>query len=355
MTLEELGFNEKAKEVITFEENDDTIGRVIAEHKDRYVIQTSEEIFQAEITGGLRYSAESRADLPAVGDWVQFTAYDDNAAIITEVLPRYSTLNRQAVGKLGEKQIIAANVDIAFIMQAVGHDFNLNRLERYIAICNSSSIQPVILLSKTDLISTEELASLTDMIKERVRSIPIYPLSNETLFGYDKLKKIIETGQTYCILGSSGVGKSSLANNLLQATKLKVNTISESTNKGKHTTTHRELMVLPEGGVLIDTPGMRELGMAGDSEDIEHTFNQISELARNCKFNDCQHIEEPGCAVLDALESGEVDQAAYENYQKLKREQAHFSRTIAERRAKDKEQGKLYKRIQEEKRMRRGR
>ena len=135
MTLENLGLNKKVKEVVSVEDDIDTIARVIVEHKDRYVIQTAENIYQAEITGGLRYSAESRTDLPAVGDWVRFTVYDDNAAIITELFPRYSSLNRQAVGKLGEKQIIASNVDIAFIMQAVGHDFNLNRLERYITIC----------------------------------------------------------------------------------------------------------------------------------------------------------------------------------------------------------------------------
>lgn len=355
MTLEELGLNEKAKVLISFDQNDDTIGRVIVEHKDRYDIQTMENIFQAEITGGLRYSAESRADLPAVGDWVRLTIYDDNTAIITEVLPRFSSLNRKAVGKFGERQIIASNVDIALIMQAVGHDFNVNRLERYITICKSSSIQPVILLSKTDLISKEEIDLLTEKIKERIKSTPVYPLSNETHFGYDKLREIIQSGNTYCIIGSSGVGKSSLANNLLESKKLKINAISESTSKGKHTTSHRELMILPGGGVFIDTPGMRELGVAGDSEDIDQTFSQITELARYCKFNDCQHTEEPGCAVLEALELDKLDKSSYENYQKLKREQAHFSRTLAERRAKDKEQGKLYKRIQEEKRVRRGR
>jgi len=354
MTLENLGLNKRAKATLSLEASDATVGRVIVEHKDRYMVQTAEQVVQAEITGGLRYSAESRADLPAVGDWVRVAVYDDNAAIITEVLPRYSSLTRQAVGKFGEQQIIATNVDVAFIMQAVGHDFNLNRLERYIAICHNSSIQPVILLSKTDIISQEELAVLVDKVERRIKDIPVYPVSNQTKDGYEELKAIIETGNTYCILGSSGVGKSSLANNLLHTAKLKVNTISESTSKGKHTTTHRELMLLPNGGVLIDTPGMRELGITGDSDDIDQTFDQISQLALNCKFSDCQHTEEPGCTVLEALESGKLDQPIYENYQKLKREQAHFSRTTAERRAKDKAQGKLYKRIQEEQRKRRG-
>ncbi len=353
MTLKELGFNKAAQKAISFAEDDPGIGRVIVEHKERYIVQTSEKTYQAEITGSLRYSADSRADLPAVGDWVKISIFDDDAAIILRVLPRYSVLERQAVGTFGEKQIIASNVDVALIMQAVGHDFNLNRLERYLAICNASSIKPIIILSKADLVSQEELQVLIESVKKRLPNIPLYPISNQTLFGYDELKKIITIEHTYCILGSSGVGKSSLTNNLLQSSKMEVKTVSSSTNKGKHTTSHRELIVLPEGGVLIDTPGMRELGIAGYSEGIEQTFDQISFLAQNCKFNDCMHIEELGCAVLEALESGELDRASFENYHKLKREQQHFSSTIAERRAKDKKQGKLYKRILEEKKKRR--
>ena len=353
MTFEELGYNKSVKALINFNEGDYELGRVIIEHRDRYSVQTPNKTFQAEITGSLRYTSESKSDLPAVGDWVKLSVFDDESAVIHEVLPRFSILERQAVGKFGEKQIIASNVDVAFIMQAVGHDFNLNRLERYLTVCTASSIKPIIVLSKIDLIGREEINQLTKSVKARIKDTPVYPISNQTLFGYDKLKKTIISGNTYCILGSSGVGKSSLTNNLLQTQKMDVNTVSESTSKGKHTTSHRELIVLPEGGVLIDTPGMRELGITDGSEGIEHTFGQISMLAKNCRFNDCKHMEEPGCAVLEALESGELDRASYENYHKLKREQAHFSSTIAERRAKDKKQGKLYKRIQEEKRKRR--
>lgn len=353
MTLDELGYNKAIKSIITLEEDNYEIGRIIIEHRDRYSVQTPTGVFQAEITGSLRYTATSKSDLPAVGDWVKLSLFDDDSAVIHEVFPRLSILERQAVGKFGEKQIIASNVDVAFIMQAVGHDFNLNRLERYLAICNASSVKPIIILSKIDLIGPEEINQLTKSVKARIKDIPVYPVSNQTLSGYDELKKTITSGNTYCILGSSGVGKSSLTNNLLQTQKMDVNTVSESTSKGRHTTSHRELIVLPDGGVLIDTPGMRELGVTEGSEDIEHTFGQISILAKKCRFNDCKHVEEPGCAVLEALESGQLDQASYENYHKLKREQAHFSSTIAERRAKDKKQGKLYKRIQEEKRKRR--
>lgn len=350
MELRDLGFNTRAEKLIQLDTIDGFgIGRVIVEHKERYIVQTTEATYQAEITGSLRYSAESRADFPAVGDWVQLSVFDEGSAIIIGVLPRFSSLERQAVGRSGEKQIIATNVDIAFIVQAVGHDFNLNRLERYLAITNSSSITPVIVLSKIDLISDEELEKLQSQIQNRIPNVTVLSVSNETEVGYEELKSLIKKGQTYCILGSSGVGKSSLTNNLLHNAKMEVSDISTSTSKGRHTTSHRELIILPEGGIIIDTPGMRELGIASEAGGVEQTFDQITELTRHCKFNDCTHTEEAGCAVLEALENGELDTDSFENYHKLMREQAHFSSTIAERREKDKKMGKLYKRIQQEK------
>lgn len=350
MTLEDLGLNESALELI---DPDDLggleLGRVIVEHKERYIVQTVEATFQAEITGSLRYSAESRTDFPAVGDWVKLSVFDEGSAVIIEVLPRFSSLERQAVGRSGEKQIIATNVDTAFIVQAVGHDFNLNRLERYLTITNSSSIAPVIVLSKTDLVTDEELQNLNSRILSRIPNIPVLSISNETKAGYSELKDMLKRGQSYCILGSSGVGKSSLTNNLLQDARMEVSDISTSTSKGRHTTSHRELIILPEGGIIIDTPGMRELGIASETGAVEQTFDQITDLTRHCKFNDCTHTEEVGCAVLNALEKGALDADIFESYHKLMREQAHFSSTIAERREKDKKMGKLYKRIQQEK------
>ncbi len=349
MQLQELGYNQKIEEFTeghSFEGFE--LGRVTSEHKERYVVQTEAGSFNSEITGSLRFSAESRTDFPTVGDWVKLSVFDE-MGIIIEILPRFSLLERQAVGKFGETQPIASNVDVAFIMQAVGHDFNLNRLERYLTICNASSIEASIILSKIDLIDESELSTLISKIKERLPKTSVIPVSNETMSGYDELRGSIESGNTYCILGSSGVGKSSLTNNLLQASKMEVSDISESTAKGRHTTSHRELMILPNGGVIIDTPGMRELGIASDSGGVEETFEQIHELSNNCRFNDCSHTEELGCAVLEALETGELDQEVFNNYHKLKREQAHFSRSIHERRAKDKKMGKLYKSIIQEK------
>lgn len=352
MLLLKLGYNQKIEELIkghSFENFE--LGRVTSEHKERYVVQTEIGSFNSEITGSLRFSAETRTDFPTVGDWVKLSVFDE-MGIIIEILPRFSLLERQAIGKFGETQPIASNVDVAFIMQAVGHDFNLNRLERYLTICNASSIETVIVLSKTDLIDESELFSLVSKIKERIPNSPVFPISNETMTGYEELTNLIQTGKTYCILGSSGVGKSSLTNNLLQTSKMEVSEISKSTAKGRHTTSHRELMILPNGGVIIDTPGMRELGIASESGSVEETFEQIHVLTKSCRFRDCSHTEELGCAVLEALDSGNLDQEVFNNYHKLKREQAHFSRSTHERRAKDKKQGKLYKSIIQEKQSR---
>ena len=350
MDLEDLGLHTTARTIL---ENESLtgfeLGRVIVEHKERYVVQTTDGIYNAEITGNLRFSAETRTDFPTVGDWVKLSVYDDETAIIVQVLPRYSSLERQAVGKFGEKQLIAANVDVAFIMQSVGHDFNLNRLERYLTICNSSSITPIVLLSKIDLISDLELNQLIEKIDQRLSSTSIVAISNETLSGYDTLRSFIKPKKTYCILGSSGVGKSSLTNNLLFTDKMDINEVSESNNKGKHTTSHRELIALPEGGVIIDTPGMRELGIANEYSAVEETFEQIYSLSYNCRFSDCTHTEEVGCAVLEALDTNELDRESFNNYHKLKREQEHFSSSIREKRAKEKKLGKLYKSIIQEK------
>lgn len=351
MTLEDLGLNQNLKAHFKTENPEAfEVGRVIVEHKERYIVQTKQGNFNAEITGNLRFTAESRVDFPTVGDWIKLSIYDKDLAVIQGILPRTSLLERQAIGKYGERQLIAANVDYAFIIQSVGHDFNLNRLERYVTICHSSSIVPIIVLSKIDLITPDEIQNLTRQVQKRAKDVPVVALSNESMEGYEALKTFIKKGKTYCMLGSSGVGKSSLTNNLLGEQLMGISTISESTNKGKHITSYRALFVLQTGGIIIDTPGMRELGITDQAQSVEQTFDYILQLAESCKFNDCTHTNEVGCAVLEALEDGELDYDAYENYQKLRRERMHFESTIREKRAKDKKQGKLYKRIQQIKR-----
>jgi ribosome biogenesis GTPase len=344
MKLEDFGYNKRLEEFrIENKLNGFDIGRVIAEHKERFIIKTAKGEFEAEITGNMRFTAKSREDFPAVGDWVALTTYDSDFAIIHQILPRFSIIKRQAVGQFGEIQIIATNIDYAFIVQAVDRDFNINRLERYLTICNASKVRPIIVLSKIDLISEQQLSEILANIKVRIKNVPVIAMSNESQDGYDRIKATLEKGKTYCMLGSSGVGKSTLLNNLSGKAIMRTDTISLSTNKGKHVTSHRELIVLENGGILVDNPGMREVGIADSASGLEITFDMIVSLSQNCKFKDCTHTNEIGCSVLEAVEKGEIDKASYENYLKMEREKAHFESTVAERRKKDKEFGKFLK------------
>lgn len=344
MKLEDLGYNEKFEELRKEEKLDCfEIGRVISEHKERYVVKDDKGEFEAEITGNLRWSAKGREDYPAVGDWVAFTSYDSDSAIIHKVLPRLSIIKRQAVGHFGEVQIIATNIDYALLVQAADRDFNINRLERYLTICHSSNVRPLILLNKIDLIDENRLFELLESIRLRVKDVPIIAISNETQDGYDTIRNIIEKGKTYCMLGSSGVGKSTFMNNLSGRNIMKTDLISQSTSKGRHITSHRELIVLEIGGILIDNPGMREVGIADTASGLETTFDKIVSLSNACKFKDCSHISETGCSVLEALKKGEIDKSSYENYLRLEREKAHFDSSVEERRKKDKDFGKMLK------------
>lgn len=344
MRLEDFGYNDKLENYrIEHRLENFDIGRVISEHRDRYIIKTIHGEYEAEITGNMRFNAKSREDFPAVGDWVTLTIYEPDFAIIHNILPRFSTIKRQAVGQFGEIQIIATNIDYAFIVQAVDRDFNINRIERYLTICNSSKILPIIVLTKIDLINALQINKIVNSIKARIDYVDIIPISNETRRGYEILNTIIKKGKTYCLLGSSGVGKSTLLNNLSRKKLMRTDPISLSTNKGKHVTSHRELIILENGGILIDNPGMREVGIADTAGGLETTFDKIVRLAINCRFKDCTHTHEKDCAVIEAVEKGEIDKSSYENYLKMEREKAHFDSTIQEKRKKDKDFGKMLK------------
>lgn len=344
MTLESLGYDATFE---SFRQEQHLaalgVGRIIAEHKERYRIKSETGEFDGELLGNLRYQAESRLDFPAVGDWVAFAEYDEDKAIIHAIFPRKSIIERQAVGKFGQKQIIATNIDYGLIVQAVDRDFNINRLERYLTICNASKVKPIIVVSKTDLVSESTLKTMLDHIAERIEDVSIVAVSTQAEIGYKALIPLIEPGKTYCLLGSSGVGKSTLINNLAGREVMETGAISASINKGKHITSHRELILLENGGILIDNPGMREVGIADTTHGLETTFDHIASLAERCQFNDCTHIHEKGCAVLAAVENGEIDQGAYENYLKMVREKAHFESSIEQRRKKDKAFGKMIK------------
>jgi ribosome biogenesis GTPase / thiamine phosphate phosphatase len=344
MKLEDLGYNdivEKLRNDANF--NDFEIGRVISEHKERYTVKTDKGEFEAEITGNLRFSAKGREGFPAVGDWVALTVYDSNSSIIHGILPRSSTIARQAVYQFAEIQIIATNVDYALLIQAVDRDFNINRIERYLTICYSSKVNPIIILTKTDLIDDHVKTGIIDSLNQRIKNIPVFAISNKTKDGYEALIRIIEKGKTFCMLGSSGVGKSTLLNNLSGKNLMKTDSISKSTSKGRHITSYRELFILENGGILIDNPGMRDVGIIDNAKGLESTFDIIFTLSQNCKFTDCTHTRELGCSVLAALEKGEIDKRSYENYLKMEKEKSHFESSIAEKRKKDKVFGKMLK------------
>lgn len=344
MELENLGYNVNLEKFrVSQKLGDYGLGRVIAEHKERYIVRTTNGEVEAEITGNMRFSANSREDFPAVGDWVALTTYDEDFAIIHRIFPRFSIIKRQAAGQTGEVQVIAANIDYAFLVQAVDRDFNLNRLERYLTICYSSKVSPIIILTKTDLIDEKRIDEILESISLRLRDIPVIAISNETQQGYEALNRIVEKGKTYCLLGSSGVGKSTLMNNLSGRSIMKTDAISLSTSKGRHITSHRELIILANGGILVDNPGMREVGIADTAGGLETTFDRIVSFAEYCRYKDCTHTYETNCAVLKAVEEGEIDQRAYENYLKMEREKAHFETTIAEKRRKERIFGKILK------------
>jgi ribosome biogenesis GTPase len=349
MKLEDLGYHD-ALEKLRVENNlsNFEIGRVISEHKERYIVRTETGEFESEITGHLRFSAKSREDFPAVGDWVALTVYDSDFSIIHQILPRFSVISRQAVGQSGEIQIIAANIDYALLVQAADRDFNINRLERYLTICISSRVSPIIVLSKIDLTEEDRVSEILGNIKARIKNVPVIAISNESKDGYEQIQAIIEKGKTYCMLGSSGVGKSTLLNNLSGKTIMRTDAISQSTNKGKHVTSHRELIILENGGILVDNPGMREVGITGSTGGLEITFGMIAGYSQNCRFKDCTHTSEIGCSVLEAVEKGEIDRDSYGNYLKMEREKAHFESTVAEKRKKDKEFGKILKRYKKD-------
>jgi ribosome biogenesis GTPase len=323
--------------------SDFSIGRVTQEHRERYIVSTGENEYDAEITGNLRFSASSREGFPAVGDWVAMTIFDHGVAIIHNILPRKSVLERQAVGKYGEKQIISTNIDVAFIIQSINNNFSINRLERYLTISYVANIEPVLVISKIDLSTENDIQNTIRDLENRDRKVKYILLSNITLNGLDEISDFIQKGKTYCVVGSSGVGKSTLINNLLKKNILKTGQISQSTNKGRHITDHRELFVLENGGIIIDTPGMRELGMIDNIDGIKTTFQSIHDISLKCKFPDCKHFSEAGCAVIEAINNGSIDKDSFDNYRKIQKEQERFQISVAEKRKKDKEFGKMVK------------
>ncbi len=320
------------------------LARVVAVHKDRYALTKDQGEVMAELSGNLFYSADSAMDLPTTGDWVYTDFYDDDShAIIHGLLPRKTLLKRKAAGKQVEFQLIAANIDVAFIVQSVNENFNLRRLERYLVMVYESGIQPIILLSKSDLVNSSELEDIQTRILELAPEVTVQAFSAWQEDDLERVKAMITAGQTYCLLGSSGVGKTTLLNSLLGNEQFATQAVSKKQNKGRHTTTSRELIQLDNGAMIIDTPGMRELGNLSVDSGIDETFSEIIELSQQCKFNNCSHTKEQGCAILSAIQDGDLSEERYNNYIKMKNEAAFNDMSYVEKRQKDKDFGKLIK------------
>ncbi len=317
--LEKIGLN---KEILNSFEiyKDGYLGRVISEHKGSYKVTTDIDTLIAKVPGKLLYNSQGRESYPAVGDWVVLDRNDSSSgdAIINKILPRKSKLSRKIAGNTTEEQIIAVNIDTIFICMSLNRDFNLRRLERYISISWDSGATPVVILTKADL--CEDLDDKLSEVYTTAIGIEVLVVSSLKDSGIDKVKSIITNGSTIAFLGSSGVGKSTLINKLLEEDKQLVSNISEFNDKGRHTTTHRELIPLPFNGAVIDTPGMRELQLLDNSDGIDDSFSDIQELSNKCKFSNCNHNTEPGCAVKEAIENGTLSLDRFNSYKKLKKE-----------------------------------
>ncbi|MFA5172851.1 MAG: ribosome small subunit-dependent GTPase A [Candidatus Paceibacterota bacterium] len=354
MKIEDLGYgdffesNRKKLKLDGF-----SVARVTVEHKGAYKVKNAGGEYLAKVTGKQMFNALSREDYPAVGDFVAITELNPEQAVIHGILPRKTIIKRRygdkdRAGEKNETQIMATNIDVAFVVESVDEDYSLNRFERYFAIASDGGVKPAIILNKIDLISKEELNSKIIQIKNRFSGIDVILTSTKTLQGLNELKAYIASGKTYCFLGSSGVGKSSLINKLLGENIIKTEDISLSTGKGKHTTTNREMYFLENGGIVIDNPGMREVGMTDVETGIENLFDEITLLAKKCKYADCSHIHEPGCEVLSALEKGELDEKKYYNYINLKKEAKYYEMSDFEKREKDRQFGKFIKKVKKD-------
>ncbi|NEW05198.1 ribosome small subunit-dependent GTPase A [Paenibacillus sp. SYP-B3998] len=326
MNLTDLGWNpyfEKAFE--PYKQEGYQAGRVCLEHKHMYRVLTETGEALAEISGKMRHNALRREDYPAVGDWVVLSLRaEEQKATIHAVLPRQSKFSRKVAGQVTEEQIVATNVNTVFLLTALNLDFNVRRIERYLVLAWESGANPVIVLSKADL--CDDSAEKAAEVEAVAFGVPIHIISSAENRGLTELAPYVTNGQTVALLGSSGVGKSTLINRIYGEEILETGDIRYGDDKGKHTTTHRELLVLPGGGIFIDTPGMRELQLWEASDGLKSSFQDIEELGASCFFQDCKHENEPNCAVKLALAEGHLEQERFLSYLKLQKELAYLAR-----------------------------
>ncbi len=343
MELRDLGFDQWFEtQAAELSQEGCNFARISAVDHGSYLIRDGSGEVPAELSGRLSYLIDSSVDLPCVGDWVVVRYYNDGTeAIIYQVFPRKTFLRRKTAGENVDLQMIAANIDTAFIVQSCHFDFNPHRLERYLVMAADGNVEPVVLLTKTDLVTPDELAQKVATIGSLTKA-KVVALSNITGTGFNEFQQMLSPGRTYCLLGSSGVGKTTLINRLLGREAFETRAVS-GTGEGTHTTSRRQLIVLSQGAMLVDTPGMRELGIVGAGAGIDIGFEELTVLSAHCRYADCTHKNEPGCAVRAAVENGELSEDRYSSYIKLKKESEYLGMSYLDKRNKDKAFGRFIK------------
>lgn len=341
-----FGYDDFFRDSFQSLKRDDLIpGRIATENKNNYVVFTEQGDITSEVCGSLMFASESKINLPKVGDWVALAVFGD-LGIIHHVLKRKTVLSRKMPDNKTEEQIIACNLDVVFIMQSADNNFNLNRMERQVIAIHNSSAKPAVILSKIDC--CDDFTNYISEIDNRLNNIDIFPISSLNNTGIDNLQRYLVEGNTYTILGSSGVGKSTLINKLYGEEILKTNKVRESDLKGKHTTTRREMIQLPSGGIIIDMPGMREFGLWEDSNGIAATYPEFHEYKGKCRYSDCSHTVENDCAVIIAVRDGKISEDKYRNYLKLRKELSYLETKVDEKKALEKK--RKWKNIKKESR-----
>jgi ribosome biogenesis GTPase len=319
------------------------VARIAAVDRGSYLIRNELGEIPAEPAGKFYFQASSPVDLPCVGDWVRVQYHSDGtAAIIQGLFPRKTFLRRKTAGAKVDFQMIAANIDTAFIVQSCHFDFNVRRMDRYLVMAADGQVEPIIILTKTDLITGDELERKVAAIKQAGITARVLALSNITGSGLEEFQQALTPARTYCLLGSSGVGKTTLINRLLGRDAFDTKAVS-GTGEGRHSTARRQLIVLNQGSLLVDTPGMRELGILGASVGVHQGFADVAELSVNCRYADCGHTGEPGCAVLAALAGDKLSEERYSSYLKLRKESEYHEMSYVDKRKKDRAFGRFVK------------
>ncbi len=353
-TLEELGFNSFFADALQDIDSEGFfVARVIAQYRNAYRVKSPHGEFLARVTGKRMFKAQGREDYPAVGDFVLIDIIDTKQASIHTILPRHTVIKRSfgdknRAGEKNDTQIIATNIDVGFVVESVDRDYNLNRFERYLAMLHDSGVKAALVLNKTDLLAEEEKNIKLLELKDRFPRVDILFTNTKIVEGLAAVEAYLEKGKTYCFLGSSGVGKSSLINHLLGTNEIKTGDVSEYSDRGKHTTTARHMYFLENGSIVIDNPGIREVGMTDVEEGISNLFDEIITLGARCKFVNCTHTHEPGCVVMEAIQSGTIDKDTYTSYVNLRKEAEYYDLNETQKRQKGKDFGKFINKAKKE-------